>query len=435
MLHALGIESEDELFASIPVEHRLRDLLAMETGRTEPELMRSFRERAAANRPAAAAVSFLGGGVYDHAVPAAVRNIASRPEFATAYTPYQAEVSQGTLQVIFEFQTHVSRLTELPVANASMYDAATALAEAVLMAARVTRRNTVLLPASLNPRYRAVVERYCEGQSIALRSVPLSEAGDIDAAALRDRLDESVAGVVVQTPGYFGVIEKPWTFSDAVHDAGALLVAVTDPISLSILRAPGSWGADIAVGEAQPLGGDMNFGGPLLGIMACTNKLIRRMPGRIVSASTDVDGRDAYVLTLQTREQHIRREKASSNICSNQGLMATRATVYLSLLGETGFVELGRSCFAAAHQLAAMIDALDGYGLRYRGPFFREFVVTCRRDASDVVHAARERGVFAGIPLSRYFGPSRRRELLVAVTEKHNTADFELLCEALAPAG
>jgi glycine dehydrogenase subunit 1 len=434
MLAFLGLESEEALFDAIPEQFRVRDLLPIGTGLSEPETMRRFSRLARANNWASGLTSFLGGGVYDHVVPAVVRNLASRPEFATAYTPYQPEVSQGTLQVIFEFQSHISRLTGMAVANASMYDAASGLAEAALMAAKITRRDQVLYPENLNPRYLRVVERYAQGQRIELRPVPLGASGQIDASALRDRLGDHVAGVIVQTPGYFGVLEQPWTFADAVHEAGALLVAAVDPISLGLFRAPGSYGADIVVGEGQPLGNDMNFGGPLVGFMACTQKLIRQMPGRIVSRTTDVDGREAFVLTLQTREQHIRREKATSNICTNQGLLATRATIYLSLLGERGFTELARICHDNAHRLAAMIEGIDGYRLRYDAPFFREFVVECPMDAVEICRRTRTRDVLAGIPLERYFGEAARDQLLVAVTEKHLTEDFEKMADALRAA-
>jgi glycine dehydrogenase subunit 1 len=393
--------------------------------------LRLFETLAEKNRNAASLVSFLGGGVYNHVVPSVVGNIASRPEFATAYTPYQPEVSQGTLQVIFEFQTHIARLTGLPVANASMYDAGSGLAEASLMAAKITRRKVILVPENLNPRYLRVLQRYVEGPQIELRVVGHTKAGDIDTGALTGMLGPDVAGVIVQTPNYFGVLEKPWEFEAEVHGAGALLVAVVDPVSLSVVRPPGTYNTDIAVGEGQPLGNDMSFGGPLLGFMACANKYIRRMPGRIVSATTDVDGRDAFVLTLQTREQHIRREKATSNICTNQGLLATRATVYLSLLGETGFTELGRICHAGARRLSDMVSACDGYGLRFDGPFFREFVVECPVDATTVTAAARQRGILAGIPLERYYGEIARGGLLMTVTEKHTVEDFERLCDVL----
>ncbi|MCH7548536.1 MAG: aminomethyl-transferring glycine dehydrogenase subunit GcvPA [Candidatus Krumholzibacteriota bacterium] len=431
MLEFIGLTSEDELFDVIPENLRVDGYLPIDAGMSEPQALRYFENLAEKNHNAASLVSFLGGGVYDHVIPSVVGNLASRPEFATAYTPYQPEASQGTLQVIFEFQTHISRLTGLPVANASMYDAASGLAEASLMAAKIRSRDTILYPESLNPRYVRVLRRYLEGQSIGLRPIPHTATGQIDEDVLEAALDDSVAGVIVQTPNYFGVVERPWRFEGAVHDAGALLIAAVDPISLSLLRPPGSWGADITVGEGQSLGNPMSFGGPLLGFMACRKEYIRRMPGRIVSAAKDRDGRDAFVLALQTREQHIRREKATSNICTNQGLLATRATIYLSLLGETGFTELGRVCHAGARHLADMIEACDGYNLRYSGPFFREFVVECPSPAREVIAACRARGILAGVPLERYYGDVAHNALLMAVTEKHTNQDFERLGDVL----
>jgi len=431
MLAALGAKSEDELFDVIPEKFHLHTLLPIEKGKTEPETQRAMGAISRQNRPASHLLSFMGGGIYEHTVPSVVNNLAGRPEFATAYTPYQPEASQGTLQVIFEFQTHISRLTRLPVANASMYDGATALAEACLMAAKITRRDVVLVPHALNPRYLKVIKSYVTGQKIELRTLPVSPTGDIDETSLRRELNDRVAAVVVQTPNYFGALEQPWLYEKEIHAAGALLVASVDPVSLSILRPPGAYGADIAVGEGQPLGNPIGFGGPLVGFMACKQDYIRQMPGRIVSATRDVDGRQAFVLTLQTREQHIRREKATSNICTNQGLLATRATIYMSLLGEHGFRELGRVCHERARKLAAAITACEGYTLKYSAPFFREFVIACPTDAATVIDAARKEGILAGIPLSRYFGAGARNLLLVAVTEKNQDEDADKLCAVL----
>jgi glycine dehydrogenase subunit 1 len=431
MLAVIGVKSEDELIDVIPEKFHLRTLLAIEKGKTEPETLRAMGIISRQNRPASHMVSFLGGGIYEHTVPSVVNNLASRPEFATAYTPYQPEASQGTLQVIFEFQTHISRLTRLPVANASMYDGATALAEACLMASKITRRDVVLVPHALNPRYLKVIKSYVTGQKIELRTLELSPTGDISETSLKKELNDRVAAVVVQTPNYFGALEKPWQYEEAIHAAGALLVACVDPISLSILRPPGEYNADIAVGECQPLGNSMSFGGPLVGFMACKQDYIRQMPGRIVSATHDVDGKQAFVLTLQTREQHIRREKATSNICTNQGLLATRATIYMSLLGEHGFTELGRVCHERARKLAAALTSCEGFSLKYSAPFFREFVMACPVDAGAVVEAARKEGILAGIPLARYFGAAASHLLLVAVTEKNQDEDADKYCDVL----
>ena len=430
MFASLGISSEEELFDRIPEKFRLRSALAIGEGKSEHETLREFESLGDKNRPAGGLVSFLGGGIYDHIVPSVIRHIAGRSEFYTAYTPYQPEVSQGTLQVIFEYQTAVSRLAGLPVANASMYDGATALAEACVMATKITRRRVIVCGEGLNPRYRAVLETYTAGQGLVLRAVGLTARGDIDASSLKGALSGDVAAVVVQTPNYFGVIECPWEYREMIRESGALLVASVDPVSLSILKSPGEYDADICVGEGQSLGNEMNFGGPLLGFMACKNDYVRHLPGRLVSETKDVDGKRAYVLTLQTREQHIRRDKATSNICTNQGHVALRTVIYLSLLGETGFHELGKICHDKAARLAKMISECPGYSLRFTGPFFREFVVRCPVGADTVAKKARDRGILAGIPLAKYFGEAFRYDLLVAVTEKRTDEDFRRLCDS-----
>jgi glycine dehydrogenase subunit 1 len=429
MLEALRLKSEDDLFEHIPRELRFGKPLAIGEGKSEFETLKYFQALAARNTPASAMASFLGGGIYDHVVPSVVRHLASRSEFYTAYTPYQAEVSQGTLQAIFEFQTLISRLNGMPVANASMYDGATALAEAALMATKITQRSHIVCAGNVNPRYRSVMATYAGGRDLTITTVPTGADGAVDAAALDGALHDGVAAVILQTPNYFGVLETPWQYERRIHASGALLVVSVDPCSLALLRPPGSYGADIAVGEGQSLGNDMNLGGPLIGFMTCREEHVRNLPGRLVSRTTDVDGKTGYVLTLQTREQHIRREKATSNICTNQGLLALRSTIYLSLLGETGFKEMSTLCFTKAHRLAAMIGDCRGYGLRYRGPFFREFVVRCPVPAATVVERAREAGVLAGIPLDTYFGQDAANDLLVAVTEKRTDEEFKRYCD------
>lgn len=431
MLAKLGLGSEDELFDQIPEALRVVEPLAIGDGKSELDTLRYFESLAAENHPASAMTSFLGGGIYDHVIPSVVRHLAGRSEFYTAYTPYQAEVSQGTLQAIFEFQTMISRLTGMPVANASMYDGATAFAESALMATKITKRNEILCAANVNPRYRAVLETYGGGRSVKITTIPTGKAGAIDPTSLGELLHDGVAAVMVQTPNYFGVLESPWSYQPQIAGAGALLVVAVDPISLALFRPPGSYGADVAVGEGQSLGNEMSFGGPLVGFMTCRERHVRNLPGRLVSQTTDIDGKTAYVLTLQTREQHIRREKATSNICTNQGLLALRATIFLSVLGETGFREMGSLCYAKAHRLAEMIARCDGYSLRYDGPFFREFVVRCPVDAGKVIENARARGVLAGIPLQKYFGEDATNDLLVAVTEKRTAEELDTFCEIL----
>lgn len=430
MLTSLGLKSEEALFDKIPREFLLREL-PLDEGKTEGETLRFFKKLSAKNKPAATRTSFLGGGIYDHEIPSIVNHLAGRSEFYTAYTPYQAEVSQGTLQMIFEFQTMISRLLGLPAANASMYDGATALAEAILMASKITGRCDVLYPESLNPRYLSVLKTYADGKSLRLIPIPFDVSGQIDEERLAGSVSEKTACMIVQTPNYFGIVEQPWKFSDTLQSAGSLLVAAVDPISMSLFRPPGDFGADIAVGEGQSLGNPPNCGGPLLGFIASKQEYIRSMPGRIVSRTSDVSGREAYVLTLQTREQHIRREKATSNICTNQGLLALRATIYLSVLGEAGFRELGTLCYGKAHRLAEMIEESPGFSLKFSGPFFREFVVECPVDANKIVTRLKEAGILAGIPLGKYFGGWAENCLLVALTEKRTHSELEAFCTFL----
>jgi glycine dehydrogenase subunit 1 len=431
MLERLGLSSVEELFDLIPEPLRLREPLSIGEGLTEFETIQYFESLAKKNEAASGMTSFLGGGVYDHVIPSVVKHLSGRSEFYTAYTPYQPEVSQGTLQATFEFQTLISRLTALPVANASMYDGATAFAESALMATKITKRSELLCGDNVNPRYRAVLSTYSGGRDIKITSIPTGPNGDLEPSAVRDTLHDGVAAVLLQTPNYFGILERPWEYQKAIKDSGALLVVSVDPVSLSLFKPPGAYGADIAVGEGQSLGNEMSFGGPLVGFMACRDKFIRSLPGRLVSRTTDVDGKTAYVLTLQTREQHIRREKATSNICTNQGLLALRSTIYLSVVGESGFREMGKLCHSKAHRLSKMIEECDGYSLRFGGPFFREFVVRCPVDAAAVAEAARRQGVLAGIPLRERFGEEARNDLLVAVTEKRTDEDLESLCKIL----
>ncbi len=430
MLASLGLKSEEALFDKIPREFLLKEL-PLDAGKTEGETLRFFQKLGAKNKPAATRTSFLGGGIYDHEIPSIVNHLAGRSEFYTAYTPYQAEVSQGTLQMIFEFQTMISRLVGLPAANASMYDGATALAEAILMASKITGRCDVLYPESLNPRYLAVLKTYADGKSLRLIPIPFDASGQIDEERLAGSVSEKTACMIVQTPNYFGIVEQPWMFRDTLQAAGSLLVAAVDPISMSLFRPPGDFGADIAVGEGQSLGNPPNCGGPLLGYIASKQEYIRSMPGRIVSRTGDMSGREAYVLTLQTREQHIRREKATSNICTNQGLLALRATIYLSVLGEAGFRELGTLCYDKAHRLAEMIEESPGFSLKFSGPFFREFVVECPVDAKKIVTRLKEAGILAGIPLGKYFGGWAENCLLVALTEKRTHSELEAFCTFL----
>jgi len=431
MLEAIGVSSFEELLEPVDEKIRLRDGLRLPGGMSEPEVVERMAELAGRNRPASSMVSFLGGGIYDHYIPAVVRYVLSRSEFYTSYTPYQAEVSQGTLQAIYEYQSLICRLTEMDVANASMYDGATALAEAVLMAHSIKRRGKVLLPRAISPSAKRVVAGYSAGKGIEIKEIPFGKEGTMDMEALREELSGETAAVVVANPNYFGLIEPVKELSGIVHDAGALLIAYVEPVSLSVLTPPGRYDADIVVGEGQSLGNPMNFGGPLLGFMATKTEFVRRMPGRLISATVDVDGKRGYVMTLQTREQHIRRERATSNICTNEGLCALAAAVYLAALGEDGFKEVGRQCLSKSHTLYDMVKDVKGVRLPFGDGFFQEFVVDVGSDARDALARMKRDGVLGGIALGEDFPELGEGALLVAVSEKRSRKDLELYCESL----
>ncbi len=439
MLQVIGKDSVEDLFSELPEGVRLKRALDLPDGLTEEEVRRWFQVRARRNAGQDELVSFLGGGVYDSIVPAAIDALVSRSEFLTAYTPYQPEVSQGTLQVIYEWQSYICRLTGLDVANASMYDGATALAEACSVALAVSRKKTVVLPRSLNPRYRRVVATMMGGEGITILDAPMSADGTTDPAALAEVLGAADAGcVVVQNPNYLGLIEPVDEISAACREAKVPLVAAVNPVSLSLLKTPSEYGAQLAVGEAQPFGIKPSWGGPLLGFLACADKYKRRIPGRVVGRTKDTEGRDGYVLTLQTREQHIRREKATSNICSNQGLNALRATIYLSMISADGMVELGEANLTRCTALRNRLQGIAGVELPFGGAVFNEFVVRLPRPAAEFRAFARQRGLLAGIPLQG-FDHCGANDLLVAVTEKRTAAEIEdfgrLLEEFVGSAG
>lgn len=420
MLRRIGIVSEEELFEDLPERLRYPDL-DLADGLSELEVMRELEASAAANGPAGR--WFLGAGAYDHFIPAAVAAVASRGEFLTAYTPYQPEVSQGTLQAIFEYQSMVAELTGMEAVNAGHYDGATALAEAVLMGIRgVQGTARVLLPAELHPEYRAVMATYLAAFDVSLEDY---DGRPADAAAAAG----SLAVLVAAYPDFLGRIPDLQGASEAVHAAGGLFVVHADPVMLGLLKSPGEWGADVATAEGQSLGNELSFGGPYLGIMATTGALVRRMPGRIVGEARDAAGRRGFALTLVAREQHIRREKAVSNICSNQGLMALRSCVHLALLGRAGLRRAAELCWHRAHYAASRIASLPGFSVG-GGTFFKEFAVRCPVDAEILAERLRARGIVPGLPLSRYH-PERAKDLLVCVTEKNSKADVDDLVEAL----
>lgn len=409
MLGVIGVSSIDDLFAAIPKELRLRSW-NVPPGRSEMSVRNHIGRLAARND--VCSVSFLGGGYYDHFIPAAVDALTARSEFYTAYTPYQPECSQGTLQSIYEYQSVICRLTEMEFANASLYDGGTAVFEAAAMAVRITRRRKVAIHPSLNPRYRVMLETHAANL-------------DLQFAAGEDPTD--AACVIVQNPSFLGTVRDFTALSERCHAAGALLVISFYPVSLGMLKTPGAMGADIAVGEGQSLGLPLGFGGPYLGIMATRQAHVRKMPGRLVGMTTDKEGRRGFVLTLQAREQHIRREKAMSNICSNQALCALRALVHLSLLGKHGLEEVARACHSKAEYLKSKLKFLD---VLNDGPTFNEFAVRLPRDASAVVTAMLEKGFHAGLPLSDA-GAGNARDLLIAVTEKRTRNELDAFAAAL----
>ena len=437
-LEAVGARSIDGLFEDIPEAVRRREPLALPAGLSEAEVLDEMRRLAAANTPATSLVSFLGAGIYDHYVPAVVDAIISRSEFATAYTPYQPERSQGVLQTIFEFQTAICELTGMDVSNASMYDAGTALAEASLLAGHQTRRGRVVVSAGVHPEYRQVVATETVHNGPRPQVVDLTAGAATDLEAVKAAVDADTAAVVVQQPNFFGAFEDLAAAAELAHAAGALLVVVADPLSLGLLEAPGRLGADIVVGEAQAFGNAMAFGGPGLGYMAVTQKLMRRLPGRLVGETVDIEGKRGFVLTLQTREQHIRREKATSNICSNHALGALAALVHLSWLGREGLAELGVLCARKTAYLRQALLAVPGVTAFTAGPVFREFAVRLPVPAAHLVEALTPLGFLAGVPAARFAvqfgGPGVDLDavLLIAVTEKRTRAEMDAFVAAVA---
>jgi glycine dehydrogenase subunit 1 len=433
MFRTIGVSSEDELFTDIPEKFRINKPLDLPPALSEWEAVDALQKLAGKSRNL---TCFAGAGYYDHYIPAVVDHLIRRSEFYTAYTPYQAEVSQGTLQSIYEFQSMVCELMGLDVANASMYDGASAMAEAALMAHAIQRkRDKIVLSITVNPHYRQVLDTYNLGLGMPVEIAPRSDAGVTDPEALEALIDDQTAAVVVQSPNFYGVIESLETAANLAHNAGALLIAVVDPVSLAILRSPGECGADIAVAEGQPFGNALSFGGPVLGLFAAREKYIRNMPGRIVGATEDVEGRRGFVLTLQTREQHIRREKATSNICTNQGLCALAATIYLSTVGKQGLRQVAAASAQIAHYAYERIVAETRLQPLFPdAPFFREFAMKTPRPARDILERGAARGLLAGVALSRFPHIDVDDGLLIAFTEKRSKDDVELLLEVLKEA-
>jgi glycine dehydrogenase subunit 1 len=436
MLTAIGAESVQDLFRAIPPQLRLNRPLNLPPALSEIELAQHIQQLARRNRSADDAVCFLGGGSYDHFIPAVVDAVAGRSEYYTAYTPYQAEASQGSLQAFFEYQTLVCQLTGLDVANASLYDGGSAVAEAVIMAlAANPKRGKVLVAESVHPEYRLTLTTYMANLEAKATTLPTPE-GFLSPDDLKRAVDDQTTCVVVQHPNFFGCLEEVEALAAAAHAKGALFIVSFDPISLGLLKRPGQYGADIAVAEGQGLGNPMSYGGPYLGMLACREEFVRKMPGRLVGQTTDRHGKRCWVLTLQTREQHIRREKATSNICTNQGLMALKATVYLTALGPQGLRETAELCLRKAHYTAEQLQAA-GARLRFNRPFFKEFTVAVPGDVPALLAKLLKTGYHAGLPLGRWY-PALADCVTLAVTEKRTKAEIDGLAagyrEALARA-
>lgn len=429
MLKAIGVEDFEALLEAIPQEARFKGEMKLPEPLSEYEVTKLLGEIAAKNENASTHTCYLGGGAYDHFVPAAVGHVISRSEFYTAYTPYQPEVSQGNLQAIYEYQTMIANLTGMDVANASMYDGATALAEASLVAQAQTRREKVLVSKSVHPFYRQVISTYCKRSGVCQDEVDIS-GGVTDLAKLADQFGDNVAGIVIQHPNFFGNLEDVEAIEKIAHDAGGLFLVSVDPVSLGFLKPPGEYGADVVTGEGQAMGNPLYFGGPYVGIFALKQNLIRRLPGRLVGVTQDTEERRGFVLTLQTREQHIRREKATSSICTNEQLCALASTVYMSLMGKQGLKTVAELSLQKAHYLAKQLESVPGVEMMFDQPFFKEFVIRCPRPPKDIIAKMRDEKIFAGIDLGR-FDYSMDDGLLVAVTEKRTKEEMDHYVEVL----
>jgi glycine dehydrogenase subunit 1 len=426
MLAAIGVESVEGLFAAIPAALRASSF-DLPAGMSEFETFARMKEIAGAN--AADTLNFIGGGFYDHIIPAAVDHLSGRAEFYTAYTPYQPECSQGTLQALFEYQTAICRLTGLDVSNASLYDGATACAEAAMMALRVTGRNRILVDASVSPFSRQVLKTYLYNLEVDVIEIPPRD-GALDRSELSRLLDDSVAGVLVQNPNFFGSVEDFTAIAELAHAKGALLISSVYPVSLGMLKSPGGMGVDIAVGDGQSLGNPLAFGGPSFGFIAAKKAFIRNMPGRIVGETVDKNGQRGFVLTLQAREQHIKRHKATSNICSNQGLCALRGLIFLSVVGKNGLAELAGLNRDKAEYAKKRLAAIPGVKILQAAATFNEFTVTLPKSSTPLVSALLKKGIAAGVPAGDYYN-GLENALIVTVTEKRSKSEIDRLAQAL----
>lgn len=437
MLAACGVNSIEDLFDEIPPELRADALNGIPAGRDELAVSRLLHARAAQN---AQPLCFAGAGAYEHHIPAAVWEITTRGEYYSAYTPYQAEASQGTLQLLYEFQTMVAELTAMEVANASLYDGATALAEAVLMAVRANRKSKarrIFMPRTVHPRYRDVVAAIVRHQGITLELLDYDSAGGHIAPASLPTEPGDITALIIPQPNFFGALEDTDALTDWAHAHGALVIGVVNPIAMAVITPPGEWGtldekrgADIVCGEGQPLGIPLASGGPYFGFMCCKQKIVRQMPGRIIGATVDLEGKRGYVLTLQAREQHIRRSKATSNICTNQGLMTIAATIYMTLMGPAGLERVARQCHANTRALVQRLGEIDGVETLFDRPAFHEAVLCLPRPTAEVLAGLSERGIFGGFDLSADY-PELDNALLVCATETKSAEDLDVYTDAL----
>jgi len=429
MLAKIGVSSVAELFHDVPENYRFPEL-KLPKAASELEVLNELYAMALKNSSTGCYATFLGAGAYNHFVPSAVQYLAGRGEFLTAYTPYQPEVSQGTLQAIFEYQSMIAELTGMDVVNASHYDGATSMAEAAIMAVNVSngKRRKIIVAPSVHPQYRQTLRTYLPGDQVLITG---DENRNTNLADLKAMLDKDTACLVVQNPTFFGDLLDVNGLADAVHAAGALLVVVTVPVmSLGLLTPPGMYGADIVVAEGQPFGAGLNFGGPYLGIFAAREQFVRKMPGRLVGETADSEGRRGYVLTLSTREQHIRREKATSNICTNQGLIALIAAMYLAYMGKSGLRQVAEQCYHKAHYAAAQIDQLSDYQVITSGAYFNEFVVVCPKPVAEINQALLKKGVLGGYVLEQDY-QERKNQMLICVTEMNTKKQIDWLVEVL----
>lgn len=432
MLREIGVDKFEDLIKAIPEDVRLTEGLDLPEGLSEYDVTRTIEAIGEKNRAAVEAVNFLGGGSYDHFIPAGVGAMLSRAEWYTSYTPYQAEVSQGTLQAIYEYQSVICDITGMPVSNASVYDGPTGAVEAMLLAKRAQRkRSTVVVSEAMHPHTLKLIKTYADTHGIDLVYIPVGADGRTDMDALKAALNDKTVVVHFEHPNFYGVLEDPEAIVEAAHNVGALAAVSFYPVSLGMVAPPGAYGADIAIGEGQCLGNAMGFGGPYLGILAVTDKLIRQMPGRVVGETVDAEGERGFVLTLQTREQHIRRQKATSNICTNEGLNALAAVVHLALIGKQGFKKVAELCYHKSHYLFDRIVKDTAFKPVHDAPFFNEFVLETPVPAKDVVERlANEFGILGGVRLDR-FHPEMTNRMMVAVTEKRSREELDAFVEAL----